>query len=37
VGVNGYLLAYAISMTFTGRLSICLGGGAIYIGCLVIL
>lgn len=34
--VNGYLLAYAISMTFAGRLSDLLGRRAIYIGCLLI-
>ena len=34
--VNGYLLAYAISMTFTGRLSDLIGRRAIYIACLVI-
>ncbi len=34
--VNGYLLAYAISMTFTGRLSDLFGRRAIYISCLVI-
>lgn len=34
--VNGYLLAYAISMTFTGRLSDLFGRRVIYIGCLVI-
>jgi MFS family permease len=34
--VNGYLLAYAISMTFTGRLSDLVGRRAIYIACLVI-
>jgi MFS family permease len=34
--VNGYLLAYAISMTFAGRLSDLLGRRAIYITCLVI-
>jgi MFS family permease len=34
--VNGYLLAYAISMTFTGRLSDLFGRRAIYIACLVI-
>ncbi|MBN2304379.1 MAG: MFS transporter, partial [Anaerolineae bacterium] len=34
--VNGYLLAYAISMTFAGRLSDLFGRRAIYIGCLVI-
>jgi MFS family permease len=34
--VNGYLLAYAISMTFTGRLSDIFGRRAVYIGCLAI-
>lgn len=34
--VNGYLLAYAISMTFAGRLSDLVGRRAIYIACLVI-
>jgi MFS family permease len=34
--VNGYLLAYAISMTFAGRLSDLIGRRAIYIACLVI-
>jgi MFS family permease len=34
--VNGYLLAYAISMTFTGRLSDLFGRRAIYISCLII-
>jgi MFS family permease len=34
--VNGYLLAYAISMTFTGRLSDLFGRRAIYISCLAI-
>lgn len=34
--VNGYLLAYAISMTFAGRLSDLMGRRAIYIACLVI-
>lgn len=34
--VNGYLLAYAISMTFTGRLSDLFGRRVIYVGCLVI-
>jgi MFS family permease len=33
--VNGYLLAYAISMTFTGRLSDLFGRRVIYIGCLI--
>jgi len=34
--VNGYLLAYAISMTFTGRLSDLFGRRVIYIACLAI-
>lgn len=34
--VNGYLLAYAISMTFTGRLSDLFGRRPIYITCLLI-
>ena len=34
--VNGYLLAYAISMTFTGRLSDIVGRRTIYIGCLLV-
>ncbi len=34
--VNGYLLAYAISMTFTGRLSDLFGRRSIYIACLII-
>lgn len=34
--VSGYLLAYAISMTFTGRLSDLVGRRAVYITCLVI-
>jgi MFS family permease len=34
--VNGYLLAYAISMTFAGRLSDLIGRRAIYIACLLI-
>ena len=34
--VNGYLLAYALSMTFTGRLSDLIGRRPIYIGCLLI-
>ncbi len=34
--VNGYLLAYAVSMTFTGRLSDLYGRRKIYIACLII-
>lgn len=34
--VNGYLLAYAISMTFTGRISDLIGRRAVYIVCLII-
>lgn len=34
--VNGYLIAYAISMTFTGRLSDIFGRRSIYIACLII-
>ena len=34
--VNGYLIAYALSMTFTGRLSDIIGRRAIYISCLLI-
>lgn len=34
--VNGYLLAYAISMTFTGRLSDLIGRRAVYIACLIV-
>jgi MFS family permease len=34
--VSGYLLAYAISMTFTGRLSDLIGRRNVYIACLVI-
>ncbi|MBN1679276.1 MAG: MFS transporter [Anaerolineae bacterium] len=34
--VNGYLLAYAISMTFAGRLSDLIGRRAVYVGCLLI-
>ncbi len=34
--VNGYLIAYAISMTFTGRLSDLFGRRAVYIACLLI-
>ncbi|NLE52080.1 MAG: MFS transporter [Chloroflexi bacterium] len=34
--VSGYLLAYAISMTFTGRLSDLIGRRMVYITCLVI-
>jgi MFS family permease len=34
--VNGYLLAYAISMTFAGRLSDLFGRRAVYVACLVI-
>ena len=34
--VSGYLLAYAISMTFTGRLSDLFGRRTIYIACLLI-
>lgn len=34
--VNGYLLAYAISMTFTGRLSDLFGRRPVYIICLLI-
>lgn len=34
--VNGYLLAYAISMTFAGRLSDLLGRKPIYVACLII-
>lgn len=34
--VNGYLLAYAVSMTFTGRLSDLYGRRKIYISCLII-
>lgn len=34
--VNGYLLAYAISMTFAGRLSDLLGRRTIYVACLII-
>ena len=34
--VSGYLLAYAISMTFTGRLSDLVGRRTVYITCLVI-
>lgn len=34
--VSGYLLAYAISMTFTGRLSDLVGRRAVYITCLLI-
>lgn len=34
--VTGYLLAYAISMTFAGRLSDLLGRRVVYIGCLVV-
>jgi MFS family permease len=33
--VNGYLLAYAISMTFTGRLSDLFGRRVVYVGCLI--
>ena len=34
--VSGYLLAYAISMTFTGRLSDLIGRRAVYIACLIV-
>ncbi len=34
--VNGYLIAYALSMTFTGRLSDLLGRRTIYLACLLI-
>lgn len=34
--VNGYLIAYALSMTFTGRLSDLVGRRVIYLGCLVV-
>lgn len=34
--VNAYLLAYAISMTFTGRLSDLFGRRNVYIACLII-
>lgn len=34
--VNGYLIAYAISMTFTGRLSDIFGRRVIYVACLLI-
>ncbi len=34
--VSSYLLAYAISMTFTGRLSDIFGRRNVYIGCLVV-
>jgi MFS family permease len=34
--VNGYLLAYAISMTFAGRISDLVGRRAVYIVCLLI-
>ncbi|MCD4685350.1 MAG: MFS transporter, partial [Anaerolineae bacterium] len=34
--VNGYLIAYAISMTFTGRISDLIGRRSVYIGCLLI-
>jgi len=34
--VSGYLLAYAISMTFTGRLSDLVGRRAVYIACLIV-
>ena len=34
--VSSYLLAYAISMTFTGRLSDIFGRRKVYIGCLVV-
>lgn len=34
--VNGYLIAYAISMTFTGRISDLIGRRPVYIGCLLI-
>ncbi|HML20440.1 MAG TPA: MFS transporter [Aggregatilinea sp.] len=34
--VNGYLLAYALSMTFTGRLSDLIGRRAVYIVCLIL-
>lgn len=34
--VNGYLIAYALSMTFTGRLSDLVGRRPIYLGCLVV-
>ncbi len=34
--VTGYLLAYAISMTFAGRLSDLLGRRAVYIACLIV-
>ncbi len=34
--VNGYLLAYAVSMTFAGRLSDLVGRKTVYITCLII-
>ncbi len=34
--VNGYLIAYALSMTFTGRLSDLFGRRVIYIACLLV-
>lgn len=34
--VSGYLLAYAISMTFMGRVSDLIGRRAVYIGCLLV-
>ena len=34
--LSGYLLAYTISLTFTGRLSDLIGRRAVYVGCLMI-
>ncbi len=34
--VSGYLLAYAISMTFMGRVSDLIGRRAVYVGCLLV-
>ncbi|MEL6270265.1 MAG: MFS transporter [Chloroflexota bacterium] len=34
--LSGYLLAYTISLTFTGRLSDLIGRRAVYIGCLLV-
>lgn len=34
--VSGYLLAYAISMTFMGRVSDLIGRRAVYVGCLIV-
>jgi MFS family permease len=34
--LGGYLLAYTVSLTFTGRLSDLIGRRAVYIGCLIV-